>query len=548
MNNYQLPFNLPTVGPGGVVHAGNFTGMTPAQQAMLLQQEQQMMDMMSTPFDADLDQMFATGGGIPERYKNMGFTKVGVKKQSDRPGKKWMVLAKKGDKYKVVHGGYKGMKDFSQHGSEKRRDNFWNRMGGKDSAKANDPFSPLYWHKRFKTWKEGGEPQNPGFQALPEEVQAKIMSNMMYGGMKYAAGGEWFNEDSQDFYANGGGIDNPGFRALPPAVQQKIIANMKSGGENKPTNPELWSRAKAAAKAKYDVYPSAYANGFAAKWYKERGGGWRKAEYGAEMYMDGGQPCFECGGKVKYAQGGWIQEAVDRMKAKGTVGSFTEQAKRAGYDSALAYAKHIKKNPEGVSDTTKKRAQFVLNTNKAAYGMQVPKFQFAGQNEPFVGEMQTPIDLPIRSLNQVWDFSKPLPPMQVQPASQIQPIAPEQGPSWWDQNGALFTNFGLNTVGNIARGVENRRQEKYFSNQRAADNVFAATPQGMDDRGDYDVNTGQFRMDNQGFKNDARYWNPFVNVARPNPMYAQDGGSVATVDEELLRELIAQGADIEILD
>ena len=70
----------------------------------------------------------------------------------------------------------------------------------------------------------------------------------------------------------------------------------------------------------------------------------------------------------------------------------------------------------------------------------------------------------------------------------------------------------------------------------------------MDDRGDYDVNTGQFRMDNQGFKNDARYWNPFVNVARPNPMYAQDGGSVATIDEELLRELIAQGADIEILD
>lgn len=95
-------------------------------------------------------------GGIPQRYKNMGFSKVGVKKKSTRPGKKWMVLAKKGDKYKVVHGGYKGMKDFSQHGSEKRKDNFWNRMGGKNSAKATDPFSPLYWHKRFGTWQEGG--------------------------------------------------------------------------------------------------------------------------------------------------------------------------------------------------------------------------------------------------------------------------------------------------------------------------------------------------------------------------------------------------------
>jgi hypothetical protein len=48
--------------------------------------------------------------------------------------------------------------------------------------------------------------------------------------------------------------------------------------ENKPTNPELWSRALAAARAKYDVYPSAYANAFASKWYKEKGGGWRKSE------------------------------------------------------------------------------------------------------------------------------------------------------------------------------------------------------------------------------------------------------------------------------
>lgn len=92
------------------------------------------------------------GGGIPERYKNMGFTKVGVKKQSNRPGKKWMVLAKKGDQYKVVHGGYKGMKDYTQHGSEERRQRFWDRMGGKNSSKAKNPFSPLYWHKRFGTW------------------------------------------------------------------------------------------------------------------------------------------------------------------------------------------------------------------------------------------------------------------------------------------------------------------------------------------------------------------------------------------------------------
>ena len=42
----------------------------------------------------------------------------------------------------------------------------------------------------------------------------------------------------------------------------------------KPTNAALWSKAKSAAKAKFKVYPSAYANAWAAKWYKSKGGGW----------------------------------------------------------------------------------------------------------------------------------------------------------------------------------------------------------------------------------------------------------------------------------
>ena len=38
--------------------------------------------------------------------------------------------------------------------------------------------------------------------------------------------------------------------------------------KNAPTSPEKWARAKAAAKSKFDVYPSAYANAWAAKKYK----------------------------------------------------------------------------------------------------------------------------------------------------------------------------------------------------------------------------------------------------------------------------------------
>jgi hypothetical protein len=85
---------------------------------------------------------------IPERYKKLGFTKVGVRRKSTRPGKKWSVLAEKDGKYKIVHGGAVGMQDFTQHKNKDRQKRFWDRMGGKDSAKAKDPFSPLYWARK----------------------------------------------------------------------------------------------------------------------------------------------------------------------------------------------------------------------------------------------------------------------------------------------------------------------------------------------------------------------------------------------------------------
>ena len=160
--------NRPFYGPGNTIVGYTDDNMQfyPAQQYtgapnnQLNLQDKELLnnpEMLQKYVQSRDNYKFAEGGGIPERYKNMGFTNVGAKKDSTRPGKKWMVLAKKGEDYKVVHGGYQGMQDFKQHHSEQRRENFWNRMGGKDSAKANDPFSPLYWHKRFGTWKYGGQ-------------------------------------------------------------------------------------------------------------------------------------------------------------------------------------------------------------------------------------------------------------------------------------------------------------------------------------------------------------------------------------------------------
>ena len=39
-----------------------------------------------------------------------------------------------------------------------------------------------------------------------------------------------------------------------------------------PTNPELYKRVKAAAKRKFDVFPSAYASSWLVREYKKRGG------------------------------------------------------------------------------------------------------------------------------------------------------------------------------------------------------------------------------------------------------------------------------------
>jgi hypothetical protein len=54
---------------------------------------------------------------------------------------------------------------------------------------------------------------------------------------------------------------------------QKVETLME---KNCPTDSSKWSSYKSQAKKKFDVYPSAYANGWAAKKYKAAGGGWKK--------------------------------------------------------------------------------------------------------------------------------------------------------------------------------------------------------------------------------------------------------------------------------
>jgi hypothetical protein len=70
------------------------------------------------------------------------------------------------------------------------------------------------------------------------------------------------------------GTKMKGGKVVPDCVP-KNEETEKIDEKNKPTNPALWSRAKSMARSKFDVYPSAYANGWASKWYKSKGGGWK---------------------------------------------------------------------------------------------------------------------------------------------------------------------------------------------------------------------------------------------------------------------------------
>lgn len=69
-----------------------------------------------------------------------------------------------------------------------------------------------------------------------------------------------------------------------PVLQEIYTSkNTLLEGKNKPNDPEKWSACKSAAKSKFDVYPSAYANAWAAKCYKKKGGSWRSVKEGTQM-------------------------------------------------------------------------------------------------------------------------------------------------------------------------------------------------------------------------------------------------------------------------
>jgi hypothetical protein len=80
------------------------------------------------------------------KYHGKSFPGYNKPVKSWRAGKKKAVLAKEGNKVKLVHFGDSTMKDYTQHGSKKRRANYCSRSSGIKGTKSK--LSANYWSRK----------------------------------------------------------------------------------------------------------------------------------------------------------------------------------------------------------------------------------------------------------------------------------------------------------------------------------------------------------------------------------------------------------------
>lgn len=140
-------------------------------------------------------------------------------------------------------------------------------------------------------------------------------------------------------------------------------------GENAPTNPALWARAKAAARSKFTKYPSAYANAWASKWYKSKGGGWRKKKKKTNESLELDEALKEI---IMEDLRDWFKEKWKRVTPSGKVAGECGTSKNTSNpDRCLPASKAYSLSKKERAATAKKKKskggskQFVPNTKKA---------------------------------------------------------------------------------------------------------------------------------------------------------------------------------------
>ena len=126
-----------------------------------------------------------------------------------------------------------------------------------------------------------------GYHPVKEEIE-QIGEEDAYSKDRYAVKNGKAVKDNPTHKGSSNYKDQP-HHVYATSAEEALKKHMKKeeveqiDEKNEPTNPSLWSRAKALARSKFDVYPSAYANGWASKWYKSKGGSWRSVSEEVEQ-------------------------------------------------------------------------------------------------------------------------------------------------------------------------------------------------------------------------------------------------------------------------
>lgn len=221
---------------------------------------------------------------------------------------------------------------------------------------------------------ETGGTNNAGFNALPDYVQHQILANMARGGnapkKKYKqsnfSGNAWYQEGGEE----------------GAAQQEQIMQIIQMYAQLTEMEPEavLEELQGMEEEEQQQALQSMVEQIQSAQGQQQAGGDEEQGEVGqddeeGEYMRRGGQPCYSCGGAMKYQTGGYIPEYAEMAYGgihinPANEGKFTKSAKAAGM-GVQEFAAQVLGNKEDYSSTQVKRANFARNAaawNKAMGG------------------------------------------------------------------------------------------------------------------------------------------------------------------------------------
>ena len=191
-------------------------------------------------------------------------------------------------KHKKPYKGFKKGKNHPEGGlsrAEARRQGIHAGIETKDEAKRKGGFNKLSkkTQKRRKSFcaRMCGMKRRRTSSKTARDPKSKINAALRVWGCRCGTNESYEPQTSMIMEKRGScwegykqqGMKNKNGKMVPNCVP--VNESVLTESKNKPTNKKLWSKAKALARKKFKVYPSAYANAWAAKWYKKRGGDWR---------------------------------------------------------------------------------------------------------------------------------------------------------------------------------------------------------------------------------------------------------------------------------